>query len=129
MSATAVSSQRPKRIRPTRSTVTPDRRRAESRLLREAVAELTARCGGSPTQEQSELIQQAAMLRLLLFKLARAATTADVVQLDDARTYASVSKQYISLCDRLARGGLPDRRHERVERPTGPDFMAALADD
>ena len=123
MSASAISSQQQprKRVRPTRSTVTPDRRRAEFRLLRGAIAELTGRCGGNVTPEQRELIEQAATLRLLLFKLARAATTADVVQIGDARTYTAVSKQYVSLCDRLARGGQPDRRHERVEAPEPPE--------
>jgi hypothetical protein len=67
------------------------------RLLRGVIAELTARCGAEPTPAQADLIQQAATLRLLLFQLARRATTAAVVQLDDARTYASVQAIRLAL--------------------------------
>src|SRR5262245_21469050 len=100
---------------------TPDRRRAEARLLQRAEAERAELAGGSPSDLQRRWISMASGLAVHMHMLTRQACSVDLVPPAHAAAYAAASKQYTALVDRIVRGA-PDRRHERIERPEAPEL-------
>ncbi len=106
-----------------------DGRLPQGRDYQAAVADLTERAGGKPlSADMRALVEHGALLRVLLLRLTRDACEAEKPSAEDARTVAQVSRQYLTVVDRIGRGGRPDRRHERHDKPAPPvNMMAELA--
>ena len=106
--------------RPRRASLIADGRKAEAKLYKRAVAQLTELAGGEPNALQRRWIDQAAGLTVMLHVLTKEACASDKVPPRQAMAYAAASKQLTSLTDRIIRGA-PDRRHERREAPAAPE--------
>lgn len=116
--------------RPRRASLIADGRKAEAKLFKRAETELLALAGAEPTDLQRRWVRQAAGLTVMLHVLTKEACANDRVPPGQALAYATASKQLTALTDRVVRG-VPDRKHERLERPEAPetDVLVSLSDD
>jgi hypothetical protein len=114
--------------RPRRASLIADGRKAEAKLFKRAVAQLTELAGGQPNALQRRWIDQAAGLTVMLHVLTKEACASDKVPPSQATAYAAASKQLTALTDRIVQGK-PSRLHERQEPPERPDLRGLLVED